>query len=90
MDEGSPFCFNCGEKVEQAVIKKEEESDIGVNDSSFSKIKTFGNSQFEKLKESTSNLSWSTKDFVETTGDKIPIISSKFNRLLLTLSLLET
>ena len=79
MEEGSPFCYTCGEKVEQLPVKNEEESCNDIHDSSFKKFKTYGASKFDKVKESTAILSKSTKDFVVNTTNKIEEFPSRFN-----------
>ena len=71
VEEGSTFCYACGEKVEISIESTLQNIESSSNENSLKKIKSFGMDRFEKVKESTSNISKSTKDFFEGTGNSI-------------------
>ena len=71
VEEGSTFCFTCGEKVEISIESTLQNIEQAPNENSLKKIKYFGKNRFEKVKKSTSNISKSTKDFVEGAGNSI-------------------
>ncbi|MBR4446889.1 zinc ribbon domain-containing protein [Methanobrevibacter sp.] len=71
VEQGSTFCYTCGAKVEISIESTLQNIESTPNENSFKKIKHFGLNQLGKVKESTSNISKSTKDFVEGAGYSI-------------------
>lgn len=66
--DGTIFCYNCGTKVEPEISHQKTQEKPISNKKSFN---LFDNKHIGKLKESSSNISKSTKGFVENTGNTI-------------------
>jgi hypothetical protein len=71
VEDGSTFCYTCGAKVEISIESTLQNVESTPNENSLKKIKHFGLNKFGKVKESTSNISKSTKDLVEGAGNSI-------------------
>lgn len=66
--DGTLFCYVCGEKVTDIAQIQKTQTQTNNAQKNFN---IFKNSYFDNLKETTSNISKSTKEFVENTGATI-------------------